>query len=76
MTMKLLGIMMAWTFLMSGGPGWAGDTAVAPVEDPQTIIAEVSNKIQARLQDRTFTQDFKQVTDYVSSVIEPHTDDR
>ncbi len=74
MTMKLLGIMMAWTFMMSGGPGWADDTTVAPAEDPQSIIADVSNKIQARLQDRTFTQDFKQVTDYVSSVIEPHTD--
>lgn len=74
MTMKLLGIMMAWTFMMSGSPGWAGDTAAQPAEDPQTIIAEVSNKIQARLQDRNSTRDFKQVTDYVSSVIEPHTD--
>ncbi|MCK9608303.1 MAG: ABC transporter substrate-binding protein [Methylomonas sp.] len=66
--------MMAWTFMMSGSPGWAGDTAAQPAEDPQSIIAELSNKIQARLQDRNSTRDFKQVTDYVSSVIEPHTD--
>ncbi|WP_292572388.1 ABC transporter substrate-binding protein [Methylomonas sp.] len=72
--MKLFGIMMAWTFMMSGSPGWAGDTAAQPAEDPQSIIAELSNKIQARLQDRNSTRDFKQVTDYVSSVIEPHTD--
>lgn len=60
--------------MMSGSPGWAGDTAAQPAEDPQSIIAELSNKIQARLQDRNSTRDFKQVTDYVSSVIEPHTD--
>lgn len=74
MTMKLLGMMMAWTFMMSGSPGWAGDSVARPSQDPQAVIEDVSNKIQARLQDRNFTQDFKQVTDYVSSVIEPHTD--
>lgn len=64
-------IVLALLIILADRPAWAvGQAAV----NPQAIIEDVSNKIQARMQDQKFTQDFRQVTDFVSSVIEPHAD--
>ena len=41
---------------------------------PQQVIQGVSEQIQKRLQDKSFTQDFAQVTEYVNGVINPHAD--
>ncbi len=41
---------------------------------PQQVIAEVSETLQKKLQDKSFTQDFAQVNRFVNSVIGPHTD--
>ncbi len=51
--------------------------ALAIAEDlklPQRVIADVSETLQKKLQDKVFTQDFAQVTRFVNNVIEPHTD--
>lgn len=44
------------------------------LQAPQQIIENVSNELQQKLRDKSFTQDFAQVTRFVSSVIEEHTD--
>ncbi|MDP1772761.1 MAG: ABC transporter substrate-binding protein [Methylobacter sp.] len=41
---------------------------------PQQIIQSVSTNLQQKLKDKVFTKDFAQVTRYVNSVIDPHTD--
>jgi len=41
---------------------------------PQQAIEDASTKLHARLQDKTFAQDFVQVTRFVNEVIMPHTD--
>jgi len=41
---------------------------------PQQIIQSVSEQLQKKLQDKTFTQNFAQVTEFVSSVVIQHTD--
>jgi phospholipid transport system substrate-binding protein len=41
---------------------------------PQQAIQETSNKLQQRLQDKVFSQNFLQVTQYVDQLIYPHTD--
>ncbi len=41
---------------------------------PQQIIKSVSTQLQQRLKDKSFTQNFAQVTQYVNGVIDPHTD--
>jgi phospholipid transport system substrate-binding protein len=41
---------------------------------PQQIIKSVSTQIQERLKDKSFTQNFAQVTQYVNGVISLHTD--
>ncbi len=41
---------------------------------PQQIIQSVSTQIQEKLKDKTFSQNFAQVTAYVNSVIDPHAD--
>lgn len=43
---------------------------------PQQIIQSVSTQLQERLKDKSFTQDFAQVTQFVNGVIDPHTDFR
>jgi phospholipid transport system substrate-binding protein len=44
------------------------------LQPPQQIIQSVSEKIQNKLQDKSFTKDFLQVTQFVNGVIEPHAD--
>jgi phospholipid transport system substrate-binding protein len=41
---------------------------------PQQAIEEASTKLQAKLQDESFIQDFVQVAGFVNEVILPHTD--
>ncbi|MDD5461621.1 MAG: ABC transporter substrate-binding protein [Methylococcales bacterium] len=43
---------------------------------PQQIIEGVSAQLQERLKDKSFTQDFARVTQFVNGVINPHTDFR
>ncbi len=44
------------------------------LQPPQQIIQSVSSQLQQKLKDKTFSKDFAQVTRYVNSVIDPHTD--
>lgn len=44
------------------------------LQPPQQIIQSVSEQIKQKLQDKTFTSNFAQVTQFVNSVIDPHTD--
>lgn len=41
---------------------------------PQQVIQSVSTQIQERLRDKSFTQNFAQVTEFVNGVIDPHAD--
>ncbi|MGR8980540.1 MAG: MlaC/ttg2D family ABC transporter substrate-binding protein [Gammaproteobacteria bacterium] len=41
---------------------------------PQRVIHDASEKLKQRLQDSSFTKDFKQITVFVNEVIYPHTD--
>jgi phospholipid transport system substrate-binding protein len=41
---------------------------------PQQIIQSVSGQLQERLKDKSLTQNFTQVTQFVNGVIDPHTD--
>ncbi len=41
---------------------------------PQLAIQNASNKLKDRLQDESFTKDFKQINQFVEDVIEPHVD--
>jgi phospholipid transport system substrate-binding protein len=44
------------------------------LQAPQQVILGVSTKIQQKLQDKAFTKNFAQVTQFVNSVIAPNTD--
>lgn len=44
------------------------------LQAPQQVIADISETLQKKLQDKAFTQDFAQVTRFVDGVIEPHAD--
>jgi phospholipid transport system substrate-binding protein len=46
----------------------------ADLTPPQQAIQDTSNKLQQRLQDKSFSQNFLQVTQYVDQLIDPHTD--
>lgn len=46
----------------------------AGLQAPQQVIADISDTIQKKLQDKAFSQDFVQVTQFINGVIEPHTD--
>lgn len=41
---------------------------------PQLAIENASNKLKERLQDKSFSKDFKQITVFVEDVIYPHVD--
>lgn len=41
---------------------------------PQKTIEDTSNQLQKKLQDKSFSQNFAQVTQYVDQLIYPHTD--
>jgi phospholipid transport system substrate-binding protein len=44
------------------------------LQPPQQIIQNVSTEIQQKLKNKTFSQNFAAVTQYVNGVISPHTD--
>ncbi|MDO9046149.1 MAG: ABC transporter substrate-binding protein [Methylobacter sp.] len=44
------------------------------LQPPQQIIQSVSTQLQQKLKDKSFTKDFRQVTQFVNGVIHPHTD--
>ncbi len=44
------------------------------LQPPQQIIQSVSNQLQQKLKDKSFTRNFAQVTHFVDSVVTPHTD--
>jgi phospholipid transport system substrate-binding protein len=44
------------------------------LSSPQQVIESVSTQIKEKLKDKSFTQDFAQVTAYVNGVIDPHAD--
>ncbi|MGZ4997869.1 MAG: MlaC/ttg2D family ABC transporter substrate-binding protein [Methylobacter sp.] len=48
--------------------------AADDLKPPQQIIQSVSEQLQKKLQDKTFTKNFAQVTQFVSSVVTLHTD--
>lgn len=41
---------------------------------PQQAIADASDKLQQRMQDKTFLKDFNKITQFVDQVIYPHVD--
>ncbi|HEY8159782.1 MAG TPA: ABC transporter substrate-binding protein [Methylobacter sp.] len=51
-----------------------GKVAADDLKPPQQIIQSVSEQLQKKLQDKTFTKNFAQVTQFVSSVVTLHTD--
>ena len=55
--------------LMSATKGIAADLQL-----PQQVIQSVSEQLQKKLRDKSFTKDFAQVTQFVNGVIDPHTD--
>lgn len=65
----ILGLLTILLGLMPETKGMAGDLQL-----PEQVIQSVSEQLQKKLQDKSFTRDFAQVTQYVNSVIEPHTD--
>ena len=52
----------------------ASNVSASELAEPQKIIEDTSNQIKVRMQDREFTKDFKNVTEFVRSVINPHSD--
>lgn len=44
------------------------------LQPPQQVIQSVSTQLQKKLQDKVFTKNFAQVTQFVNGVIYPHTD--
>ena len=65
----ILGLFTLLIGLMPTTKGIAGD-----VQAPQQIIQSVSEEIKQKLQDKSFIKNFAQVTQFVNSAIEPHTD--
>ena len=52
----------------------ASNAIAADLLPPQQAIERASTKLQERLQDKSFTKDFKKITKFVNEVIYPHTD--
>lgn len=46
----------------------------ADINSAQAVIESTSNQVKARLQDESFSKDFRQQTEFVHSVIYPHAD--
>ncbi|MGZ4968889.1 MAG: MlaC/ttg2D family ABC transporter substrate-binding protein [Methylobacter sp.] len=44
------------------------------LQPPQQIIQSVSTQLQQKLKDKSFTRNFARVTQFVDSVVTPHTD--
>ncbi len=69
---KHYAILGLFTILISLMPVTKGNAE--DLQPPQQIIQSVSEQIKQKLQDKTFTSNFAQVTQFVNSVIDPHTD--
>jgi phospholipid transport system substrate-binding protein len=54
--------------------GWTSATNAADLLPPQLAIQDASSKLQERLKDKSFIQNFEQVTQFVDQTIYPHTD--
>jgi len=52
----------------------AAKSMAEDLSPPQQIIQSVSTQLQQKLQDKTFTRNFAQVTRFVNGVISVHTD--
>jgi phospholipid transport system substrate-binding protein len=65
----LLGLLTILLGLIS-----ASESMAEELQPPQKVIQSVSEQLQQRLQDKSFTRDFAAVTRYVDGVIYPHTD--
>jgi phospholipid transport system substrate-binding protein len=65
----VFGVFVILLNLISLTKGIAGD-----LQQPQQVIQNVSDTLQKKLQDKTFTKNFVQVTQFVRGVIDPHTD--
>jgi phospholipid transport system substrate-binding protein len=52
----------------------AAKVTAADLLPPQQAIQTASNQLQTKLQDKSFTKDFAQITQFVKQVIYPHTD--
>ncbi|WP_174624264.1 MlaC/ttg2D family ABC transporter substrate-binding protein [Candidatus Methylobacter favarea] len=52
----------------------AAPLTAADLLPPQQPIQTASDQLQIKLQDKSFTKDFAQITRYVKQVIDPHTD--
>lgn len=46
----------------------------ADLAEPQVAIEDASNQLKEKLQDKSFTKDFKKITVFVEDVIYPHMD--
>lgn len=48
--------------------------AAESLQQPQQVIQNISDTLQKKLQDKSFTQNFSNVVQFVKTVIDPHTD--
>ncbi|SJM89345.1 Toluene tolerance family protein [Crenothrix polyspora] len=48
--------------------------AAESLQQPQQVIQNISDTLQKKLQDKSFTQNFASVVQFVKTVIDPHTD--
>lgn len=69
MKTKQLGIILVILSVLSLSTANAADLL-----PPQMAIQDTSNKLQQRLQDKSFIQNFAQVAQFVDQTIYPHTD--
>jgi phospholipid transport system substrate-binding protein len=65
----IVGLFTLLLSLMTATKGNAED-----LQPPQQVIQNISSELQQKLQDKSFTKDFVQVTQFVNGVIYPHTD--
>lgn len=65
LTMGLISLGLLWFSVTVGA---------ADLLPPQQSIKEASDRLQRKLQDKSFAEDFAQVVKYVNEVIDPHTD--
>ena len=63
---------LIFTVLLSLIP--AAKAIAEDLQPPQQAIQSISTKLQQRLLDKSFTQDFVQVTQFVNELIDPHAD--
>jgi phospholipid transport system substrate-binding protein len=63
----ILGLFIILLGLLPETNGFAGE-----LQPPEQVIQNVSEALQKKLQDKSFTKNFDQVTQFVNSVIEPH----